>query len=116
MIVAFRIITFKTMDKIVVLQRDGTKGPVGTHEELISMEPHCAYSQYCKKISGSESVRRQVQVRITDIGAKMKANIGNIFISPQKDAKNRLIEEEVDEELIEKIKQAQMKDEGNDRM
>lgn len=34
-IVAFRIITFKTMDKIVILQRDGTKGPVGNHEDLL---------------------------------------------------------------------------------
>ena len=56
--VAFRIITFKTMDKIIVLQRDGTKGPVGTHEDLLTMHPNCAYSQYCKKIEGSMSQRR----------------------------------------------------------
>lgn len=103
------------MDKIIVLQRDGTKGPVGMHDELLTMEPNCAYSQYCKKIEGSNTQRRQVQVRMTDIGERMKANIGNMFVSPQKDAQDRLIEEEIDEELIEKLKQAQLKDEGNDR-
>ena len=34
-IVAFRIVTFKTMDKIITLQKDGSIGPVGTHEELL---------------------------------------------------------------------------------
>jgi ATP-binding cassette subfamily B protein len=33
--VAFRIVTFKTMDKIATLRKDGTIGPVGTHEELL---------------------------------------------------------------------------------
>ena len=105
-IVAFRIVTFKTMDKIIVLQRDGTKGPVGTHEDLISMYPNCAYSQYCKKIEGSMSQRRQVQIRMSDIGQRMKVNLGGMFVSPQKDDKKRLIDEDIDEELLEKMKVA----------
>lgn len=46
----------------------------------------------------------------------MKANIGQMFVSPLKDEKDRLIQEEVDDELLEKLRQAQMKDEGYDRM
>lgn len=104
------------MDKIVILQKDGTKGEVGTHEELLQLYPDSAYSKYCKKIEGSQSQRRQVQVRMTNIGERMKANIGQMFVSPLKDEKDRLIQEEVDDELLEKLRQAQMKDEGYDRM
>ena len=46
----------------------------------------------------------------------MKANIGQMFVAPVKDEKDRLIEEEIDEELYEKMRQAKLKDEGYDRM
>jgi len=47
-IVAFRIVTFKTMDKIVILQKGGGVGAVGTHEEIMSDHPDGVYAKYCK--------------------------------------------------------------------
>ena len=47
-IVAFRIVTFKTMNKIMTLRKDGTMGPVGTHEEILNQHPDSAYSRYCR--------------------------------------------------------------------
>jgi ABC-type multidrug transport system fused ATPase/permease subunit len=85
-IVAFRIVTFKTMNKIITLRKDGTMGPVGTHEDIMNQYPDSAYAKYCLQLAGSESARRRVQVKMTDIEQRMAANIGGLFITPTKDA------------------------------
>lgn len=89
---------------------------MGTHEELLSQHPAGAYTRYCRQLEGSESARRRVQVKITDIGSRMAASIGGLFISPKKDAQQRLVDVEVDDELVEKMKQARLNDEGDDNM
>lgn len=66
-IVAFRIITFKTMDKIVILQKGGGVGAVGTHEEILEDHPDSAYAKYCKQQETSEAARLNVAVQIDDI-------------------------------------------------
>ena len=53
---------------------------------------------------------------MTDIEKKMAANIGGIFATPQKDAQQRLVDVEVDERLLEKMKQAQINDARRDDM
>jgi hypothetical protein len=53
---------------------------------------------------------------MTDIERRMATNIGGLFITPKKDAQQRLVDVEVDAALVEKMKQAHINDLGHDRM
>ena len=52
---------------LVILQKGGGVGAVGTHEEIMRDHPDGVYAKYCKAQESSEAARLNVAVQMDDI-------------------------------------------------